>query len=307
MVMLFEEVNIPAKIAVVLTAQNGRAPMLPSLRFDHAIVAAQFNDEQLWFDPAGGPFTFGELPQNDQGVKALLLTEDEPAEVEVPIDSPAEQHVQRICRGELTESGDYRFRAEITAHAERAAYYRTVLLDRSHDHCRRLIQQSVAEERPGTAVDDVEIGDVEQLGGPVSYRYRAHLTHWARLIEDLMLFRVPWAEPIDFTGPVSAAERLQPLQTPPVMRLLERHEIKMPPGFHGYGLPYDFHRKCRWAEYRCQVKCENGMLVCERQMDTLGGIVPTDQFDDFKTFWGDCSRSDRADVVLMRTKSELSA
>jgi hypothetical protein len=300
MVMMFGELNIPAKIVLVLTAQNGRTPMLPSLRFDHAIVAADLDGQRIWFDPASGPFSFGDLPQSDQGVKALMLDGDQPSWIDIPEDSPEKQRVQRICKGDLSESGDYQFRAEITAQAERAAFYRTVLQDRSDDHRRRMIQQAVAEERPGTAVDDVEVGDVEDLASNVSYRYRAYLTRWARMIEDLLLFRIPWAEPIDFSGPVSAAERLQPLQIPPAARLFERHEIDLPASFAGYGLPFDVNLKCPWAEYRCRVECENGQLVCERQMDNLGGIVSAKEFAEFKAFWEECARSDRADVVLVR-------
>jgi hypothetical protein len=300
MVMLFGQLGIPAKIAVVLTAQNGRTPVLPSARFDHAIVTAQLDEERMWFDPAGGPFTYGGLPQNDQGIKALLLDKDDPRWIDVPEDPPEKQRVQRICRGELTESGDYRFGAEITARAERAAVYRTLLLDRQDDHRRRMIQQSVAETRPGAEVDEIEVDDMEDLDRDVTYRYRALLKTWARPIEDLLLFRIPWAEPVEVFGPYGAAERLQPLMVPPVARLVERHEIAVPDGFHDYGLPFEVDLKCQWAQYHCRITCQDSQLVCERRMDTFGGIVPTDEFARFKAFWEECARADQADVVLMR-------
>lgn len=302
MVMLFDELNISSKIALVLTAQNGRTPLLPSARFDHAIVAAQLEGRQIWFDPAGGPFSFGDLPQSDQGIKALLLDSDEPRWVDVPEDPPEKQYVERICRGELNESGDYRFRAEIKACAERAALYRTYLQDRQEDHRHRMIQQSVAETRPGAEVDEIEVDDVEDLDTAVSYRYRATLKAWSRAIEDLLLIRIPWAEPVDVLGPCGATERLQPLLVPPVSRLVERHEIAVPAGFSGYGLPFETHLECEWAKYSNRVTFENSQLLCERQMETLGGIVPTDRFTEFKQFWEACARADQADVVLMRTK-----
>ena len=69
-----------------------------------------------------------------------------------------------------------------------------------------MIQQAVAEERPGTVVDEVEVDDVGDLSRDVTYRYQAHLSRWARTIEDLLLFRVPWGEPIGFKGAASAAD-----------------------------------------------------------------------------------------------------
>jgi hypothetical protein len=207
-----------------------------------------------------------------------------------------------MCRGELSESGDYRFRAEIKATAERAALYRTFLQDRQEDHRHRMIQQSVAETRPGAQVDEIEVDDVEDLDTAVSYRYRVLLKAWSRAIEDLLLIRIPWAEPVDVLGACGAAERLQPLLAPPVSRLVERHEIAVPAGFAGYGLPFEVQLDCEWAKYSNRVTFEKSRLLCERRMDTLGGIVPTDQFAEFKNFWEACARADQADVVLMRTK-----
>ena len=48
-------------------------PMLPSRRFDHAIVRASIEGQEMWFDPAGGPFGFGDIPLNDQGVRKALI------------------------------------------------------------------------------------------------------------------------------------------------------------------------------------------------------------------------------------------
>ena len=56
---------------------------------------------------------------------ALVLESDEPRWIDVPQDTPEQQRVERICRGELTDAGDYRFHAEITARTERAAAAKT--------------------------------------------------------------------------------------------------------------------------------------------------------------------------------------
>ncbi len=300
MVSLLGEMNIPAKVAVLLTAMNGRTPMLPSRRFDHAIVMAQVDGREIWLDPAGGPYTFGDLPQNDQGVKALILDTEEAHFVDVPRDEPAQQQVERLCEGRLDEAGHYVFQARVTACGERAALYRITLQDRNADHRRRTIQQAVADERPGAEVDEVEVGDVEDLSREVHYGYRVNLKQWARRIQDLLLFRIPWAEPMEFSGPVSAAERLQPLQMPPVMRLVERHEIQIPAGFTGYGLPYQQDHESPWCGYSLQVTCEGSRLVCQRRMESRGGIVSTDRFTEFKRFWEACARADQTDVVLMK-------
>ena len=300
MVSLLDGMDVRADVAIMLTAQNGRSPLLPSMRFDHAVVLAEVNGHPTWLDPAAGPFTFGSMPQNNQAVKALVLRGDESVFVDVPLDEPQRQLVERVYRGELNAAGDFTFRAEVTARGERAAMYRMMLIDRNDDHRRRTIGQSVAEERPGAEVNDVELNRLEDLNADVGYSYRVKLPRWTRTIGDLMLFRVPWAEPLDYIGPISAAERRLPLQMPPVVRLHDHHRIETPAGFVGYGLPYHFKHECDWAAFTCDIAWSEGRLTCRRTMDIRGGIVPVEAFADFKQFWEDCVRADRTDVVLTR-------
>ncbi len=309
MVSLLGELGIAARVAILLTNVNGRCQLLPARRFDHAIVIAKVDGRDWWFDPAAGPYTFGSLPLNNQGVQALLLGEDHGADfvpnassglIEIPVDPPERQLVERLCEGELSAEGDYIYRVRATVTGERAALYRILLRDRSEDHRQRAIARSVAEARPGAAVDEMEVSDLVDLSHDITYRYRVHLRQWGRRIQDLLLFRIPWAEAFEFTGPISAAEREHPLQTPPVMRLIEEHVIVLPPGFAGYALPYEVRHYCDWLEYSLSITYEQGRLLCRRTMDSRGGIAPAERFHELRAFWEACTRADQADVVLIK-------
>jgi hypothetical protein len=275
--------------------------MLPSRRFDHAIVRAQVEGREMWFDPAAGVFTFGSLPQNDQGVKALVLDGGAAHFVDVPLDEPAAQLTERHCRGRLTAEGDYELTAEIAVHGDRGAMIRAMLADRNDDHRRRTIQQGVADERPGAVVSEIELISIDDLAEPIRYRYHLRLPLWARLVKDLLLFRIPWAEALEATGPISSPERTLPLQLPNVSRHVETHEIELPPGYSGYALPILVKGECAGANYELSVTCEASRLVCRRVMETKSGIVPGEMFAPFKTFWEQGVRADASDLVLVKS------
>jgi hypothetical protein len=301
MVALLAEFDIKSQIVVLTTAQNGRTPMLPSRRFDHAIVRAEVEGREMWFDPAAGVFTFGSLPQNDQGVKALVLDGGAAHFVDVPLDEPAAQLTERHCRGRLTAEGDYELTAEIAVHGDRGAMIRAMLTDRNDDHRRRTIQQGVADERPGAVVSDIELVSIDDLAQPIRYRYRLRLPQWARPVKDLLLFRIPWAEPLEATGPISAPERTLPLQLPHVSRHVETHEIELPAGYEGYALPIHVKGDCAGAAHELSITCEGTRLVCRRVMETKSGIVPAELFASFKAFWEQGVRADASDLVLVKS------
>jgi hypothetical protein len=301
MVALLGELGIESQVVVLLTSQNGRTPLLPGRRFDHAIVRATVEGQEMWFDPAACVFSYGSLPQNDQGVKALVLDGGSTHFVDVPLDPADRQTTERHCRGTLSAAGDYHLTAEIRVDGDRGAMIRAALADRNDDHRRRTIEQSVADERPGATVEEIELINIDDLALPIQYRYQLHLPQWARAVKDLLLFRIPWAEPMEASGPISAKTRELPLQLPNVMRHVETHTIELPTGFTGYGLPISVRKACAGANYELSIECLAAQLVCRRVMETRSGIVPAEEFSAFKAFWEAGVRADACDLVLVKS------
>ena len=191
--------------------------------------------------------------------------------------------------------------AEIAVHGDRGAMIRAMLADRNDDHRRRTIQQGVADERPGAVVTDIELLAIDDLAEPIRYRYRLRLPQWARPVKDLLLFHIPWAEPLEATGPISAHERTLPLQLPNVSRHVETHEIELPSGYAGYALPIHVKGGCAGASYELSITRIANRLVCRRVMETKSGIVPAQMFASFKTFWEQGVRADASDLVLVKS------
>jgi hypothetical protein len=297
---LLRGASIPAHIAVINSRMQGETPYLPSGRFDHAIVVAGTGDNRVWLDPAGGTYTFGQVPYNDQGVHALILDEDKPRYEEVPRALPEQHGAHYECQARLDDAGAYSFKADVRFRGDRAAQWRLALLDRSEDYRARVVRQAVAHRLIGAEVGPVTISGVEDLKSDLAYSYTMTLPRYARRIEKLLLFRVPWSEPAAFEGPIAAAKRLTPLRTPLVQSVTEEHEIELPAGYTGYGLPQTWEAKCSWGSYQCSLSCEGGKLHCTRRLDIHGGMIAADSFNEVKRFFAECARGDEADVVLVR-------
>jgi hypothetical protein len=300
MVSMLREMKIPAEVAVVLTSEHGRLPFLPSVRFDHAVVYTRVDDADLWLDPAAGPVAFRELPRADQGVQALILNRDNPRFVQVPAAQPEEHQVVRKCRGVLDLTGSYEFGADLNCNGEWATNIRLHLADTPQTERERIVGQTLVNERPGMTIQSIDFHQVESLTEEVSYSYQATLAHWARPINDLMLFRIPWSDIVEYTGPVSAASRREPLAAPEVMRMEELHEIELPAGYAGYGMPYRVEENTPWVNYLCEIEMRDSILFCRRQMRCMGGVIDAERFTELKKFWEACARSDQADIVLIK-------
>jgi transglutaminase-like putative cysteine protease len=300
LVGLLREAGVPASIAVLSTRSQGEAPYLPAGRFDHAIVTATIDDRRLWLDPAAGAYTFGEVPYGDQGVHALILDEEGPHYDLVPRAEPQQHGAHHVFKARLDEAGDYHFEARVEFRGDRAAQWRLALRDRSEDYRARQVRQAVGHRLPGVEVGAVRFTGIEDLGSNPGYEFSGTLRHRARRIERLLLLRIAWAEPVAYEGPLAAPERRAPLCAPLVQGLSEEHEIEVPPGFSGYGLPLESRESCPWGSYHCSIRFEEGKLHCTRRLEMHGGVTPVDRFAEVKRFYEICARCDEADVVLVQ-------
>ncbi len=294
------ELGIRADIVLVLTRMNGAVPFLPGLRFDHAIVKAVVDGEEFWLDPAGGLCSFGELPLNDQGAPVLVLGDGRFEAGTSPPATPESHLIERNCIGRVTSEGDYVVEVEVKLTGEAGAGLRVEMADRTLEQQRRFLAQFAAGELPGAKVSEQEFVSLDDLARPVRTTYRLELNCWIRSVQDLLLFRVPWIDAIRMIGPMSASERVQPLQAGRVGLTVERHELAVPNGYTPYGLPYENRAECDWGRYSRTISVQHSRVICERRFESFDGIVPTGRFPEYKEFWEACAHADAADIVLWK-------
>jgi len=317
MVSMLSELGIPANIALVQTRSSGGVPGLPAPWFDHALVRTTVQGETVWLDAAGGPYTFGDVPYTVQGADALVLGGDDGPRIDVPRadaywekipDATCDEHfIQRECSGRIEPDGTYRLSGRAAAGGEEAVRIRARYLGRSPDQREKQLSEWVAAELLDAEVTSARFVSLDDLTEPVRFEYEIVLPEWGRPIGDVQLLRLPWAEPIQSVGPLSARTRTIPIAGPRVARFRETHCIDLPEGVGGYDLPYETDITCRWGRYRYTIDIQNSQLSCTRNVEYCGGIVQPEQFAEFKQFWADCLRADRTDVVLVKGRRNVAA
>lgn len=301
MVSMLRHLEIKATIAILLTRMNGTISFLPGARFDHAMVCVDFADgKRLWLDPAGGPVTFGEIPANDQGTQALLLNSEGGELTQIPEGGPESQRVERKCQGVLAEDGSYRFSAEVLTTGDTAMDFRLRYMYRNPESTTMMLEKELASSLTGARIETPEFINLKEISSDVSYRYQTTLAQWARQIEQIILFRIPWIGTMHTAGVINVQKRNSALQTPSPIRFSDTHTIQIPTGYQGYGLPYEHQLECPWGRYRATVTEENSQLICQREVDHFGGIVFEEDYQEFKEYWEACTRADALDVVLTK-------
>ncbi len=299
MVALLGALGVESSVAALLTADSGRLPLLPSMRFNHAIVHARVEGADLWMDPASDAFAFGDRPRLNDDVPALLLGADGARMCRVPPSAPEQHATRRICRGRLDADGSYVFRAEVVMRGEMGASLRMQLQGAGPSEREQVVSRWVLEALAGGEVTDVQTSDVDDLTTPLEVAYTVRLERFARQVKDLWLWRVPWDVPLVSTGPMTPATRDAHLAAPPPRLLEDEHHVELPPGFVGYGLPLEIEREAFGGTYALEASFSDGVVRCQRRVVHRGGVVSPTEYGAFRSYWNECARDDAMDLVFV--------
>lgn len=299
LVAMLRSAGIPAEIVLVQTSLKGRFAPLPAPWFDHAIVLAKVDGDDVWLDPAGGPSTFGELPSYDCGVAALPL-DGKPASLgTTPAATPEANRVERRGSGTLDPAGGFTGALRVAVSGDRAGEMRTACRGVAAETQVRRVTRFESFDLPNVEISEMELEGLDDLARDVRCAYRIDLAEWGRRIGELWLLRIPWIETRRTMYFPGESQRAVPCTTPLPIAIHEAWEISLPEGSRPYSLPFQIAEECRWGRYRCSVREFAGKLICRRELEFLGGNVSPEEFAEWKQFRDATVRSDNADFVLL--------
>lgn len=305
LMQLLHQLEIPAQIAVVSTAEAGRVPYLPSMRFNHALVRAQYDGKELWIDPAAGPYTLGDLPSHDQGIQALIIDSQKPEVVTTPAAQPENHGIEQDYYGHITDGGNCELRVNARFYGDRAAWLRQLMLEATHNDRLKLFRQELSGLLTGAELLEVDFGTLEKLELPLQLSFQIRFKKWIRWIHHVGIARWNWTWALSLPGALTARRRSLPLMTPSTTHIVERYHLSYPDAIKPYGIPYACHVGNQWLDYSCRIFVAENRLQAERSVRFHGGVVEPKMYSVYRRAWNRCSHSDaRPQVFLMQSHNK---
>ncbi|MFH1689534.1 MAG: DUF3857 and transglutaminase domain-containing protein [Candidatus Eisenbacteria bacterium] len=155
-VALLHSLGVPAWPALLATRSSGTVDTLlvtPSV-MNHMIVYARTADGDCWIDPTGGNFQLGELPSEDRGAHALVLTDKGCFFRKIP-DSAAERNrIEKRMVGKLKADGSLSAELVEEYHGDIALTMRGVLDGMSSQDAKEALERSLEDTYGDVRVTD---------------------------------------------------------------------------------------------------------------------------------------------------------
>jgi len=300
LVTMLETVGVDAEFALVRTRSLGpieRTPASLSV-FNHAIAHVPSID--LWLDGTAEHHGSGELPFQDQGIMALLLTEDGVRLTTTPYTAPDENRTRTRTRVILDPDGDAKMEVEtITSGALGAPSLRKQLgTERTR---RERFEGSLVNAYPGARLGELEIDGLEDPERPLEYRFDAFVPGFARASDDAL--RIPADSGLGLVRRYARlARRRLALEVGPARSSSRELVLEVPSGFETERLPSTTVIRTRFGSLSLKVEDRGSRIVVKREFELDATVVSPADYRDFVEFCREVDDALAEDVSLRRTR-----
>lgn len=268
MVGMLQELGIDSYLVLVKTAHKNSGDMVPCIFFDHAILGYQLKGKKYYMDLTTDYFPHYVLPEMDVDQYGLIIKDGVKELIKLPKDNldPEKNLTSIIVNAKLNTNRSLDLKVDAT--------YNGVLAGSMREHFARY----TAEEERNFVIDNLGSGlfnnmklnnytfkNEQKISAPLLGEYSATVYTYSNFVLDFVIFRVPFANIIQFNPAMSAPERINGIDLAKVTEVApikQEVNIEFPTGYKLVKQPANVNIKSKFGTYKVDyVKTSKGLKV----------------------------------------------
>ncbi|MEE9269902.1 MAG: DUF3858 domain-containing protein [Candidatus Krumholzibacteria bacterium] len=299
--------GVESYFVLVSPVTDGLSSILPSARFNHAILAIP-QDDGLWFvDPTAKGMDADRLPESLRGARALVIKPGTNNLSVLPLADSRED--KTIIKTDISVSGDDARklvvkRRECVRSGDKVAELRSRLKDENQEQ-----RQTYLATNLGTKIVGLKLLDAEWTGltpgtDSVTVTYSLEIENALAPSGNLSIARIPWRSDIDrfFGSLVTSSTRREPLLLYGLqVQESETVRFTLPEGWKLVSPPESKELSCPYGSCTFNYAYADGALQVTRELSIRGLQVPPDKYRSFKEFLESVIREHEAVLVLQQS------
>jgi len=300
-IAMLAEAGIKAHYVLVNTSDQGQnRQALPSIAFNHCIVAVETPGGLKHLDLTAYNYPLGAVPHTDVNGFALLIRSGNQTPEYLPDHQFLPNNTFRRSRISLRD--DNSMTAQIAtqktgiAGASTREYYR----HRGPKEQEKLLLENLADDLPDARLHKFDFGDLHRLDSAVPYSYEYEVPNYVTESGPFKYLKIPWADNQLTNKAFSYETRKFPLYWLIADTLVEEMEIKLPTGYEPLELTGQASFTSAVADYVATYSYADGSIKARRQMINRKAVVTPEEYVEFKKFYNNVVKEDARQILLKR-------
>jgi hypothetical protein len=318
---MLKDAGIDSFLLYVNTDQGVVKPEIPSVEFDHAILAIKLPDgintdklyavvddkkagKLLIFDPTDTKTPLGSLSPDLQGSYGLVSLPDGGELIKLPSLAPSLNRLVHVGHLELLPDGTLKGNVQEILKGHFAADGRAALSSQTTQDRTKLFEYFLAGSLSRYEITNAEIKNLDRIDQPLTLNYSFESPGYAQTVGGLLLVR-PRVLGQKAWAVAEGKPRKFPVEFPDgTSSEMDTFDITMPPGVVLDELPSPVDAIYDFAEYHSHISVKDGVLHYDRTYTQKDVAIPMEKMDQFKDFMRKVGGDERSTAVLKRVAGQ---
>ncbi len=301
-IAMLNELGLKANYVLVNTRDEGlNRNALPSIAFNHCIVAVETSHGLQYLDLTANNYPFGSMPEPDLSAFALLIRSGTTAPTYLTPSGLLGRNVVMKTTAAVSQENVLTGRRKTMMTGSIAAAMRASLRDESKKEQEKMFLASLSTNFPNAKLNSLEIKNLDNLSPQVEYEYAYEVPNYITDAGDFKFMKIPWSRFAKADEALSYDKREYPYYYwPGEDTLTEQVEIVLPAGFRPVDLPKPVKLSSPIADYTMQYTFADGKLVAQRRFINKKEVVETSEYPEFKSFFNNVVKEDARQILFKK-------
>lgn len=300
LISMLREIGIKAYYVLINTKDEGfNRNILPSIAFNHCMVAVETKDELLYLDPSAYNYPMGVLPELNIDGFSLLIKPG--------IKTPRYLKRENVNSSNIVRQSSVKLMADNSASISvsslktgiPSARMRDTYRDKCPDDRKKILAQTISQTYPNMTLNNFNLKGLDTLQHEVLYNYDFQVPDYMVNINKLKLLTIPWTDALQPVSSLSLAQRQHAyLYWDANDTLIQKIEIHLPANYKLVEPLQDVKLLSPVAEYSLNFTCSDGMISGRREFINKKRIVQPHEYLEFKKFYNNVIKQDSRQILL---------
>jgi tetratricopeptide (TPR) repeat protein len=302
-IAMLKEAGITAQYVLVNTRNEGlNKNILPTIAFNHALVAVELNDSTLYLDLTAQNYPIGSIPTMDIDAFSLLIKKSTTKPFYLSSNYFKRAAIKRNTKISVTEDDAIHSTIETIRSYGLAAGFRNRYRFKGRNEQYKELTEVLTNDYPNVVLENLDIKNLDSNDPELIYRYSFMAPDYISTAGSFKIMHVPWTDNEEALKALSYDMRTFPyLIQSAADTVIEHLTVELPATMVPVELPEPVQLACANAEYVMHLSFENGNIKGIRKLIYKNPEINPDNYTEFKLFFNQVVKTD-AQQILLKTK-----
>ncbi|HZT40927.1 MAG TPA: DUF3857 and transglutaminase domain-containing protein [Chthonomonadaceae bacterium] len=289
---------------VLLHAEERRPVVqdLPTLEdFNHCIALADVGGKEVWLDATAETCAYGDIPEADRGVEALVVRDGKGTFETIPTYNPDDNGMDLATHVAVQPDGSAQTQAEIKMRGSTGQMMRAAVRARTPEQRQEMMQHLTQVFSSGASLNKYDLPDGLDKIGPFVMDMNMRAPNYARQVGKLLLIPVSSSSGND-RNPYVKDKRVWPIVQDDASLTRSQTIITLPDGYSVEDLPSNVDLSCPIQEYHRTISPSadgKTITITDTTIEHPGKVAPED-YPKVKSYYDAIIKATGDQIVLKK-------